>query len=193
MIGGFRIPYLVKPQEMVLSLVLELHLVPVRGYAVRPKGELETPARSGYAFPRRLSSEERSDEEVNAETGKPSHQDFSGNMAEIPPDGHVLALHQRAPRGGADFILMKKSGHGRGVRTHTARTVIRFLLPYRGNGVKTMTADNSSGFSVHGRITEAMKGTAVCFANPTVPWQKGAARELRQTHKAICAGKHGLQ
>ncbi len=38
----------------------------------------------------------------------------------------------------------------------------------QGDGVKTMTKDNYSGFSSHRKITEALKGTSACSAGPAV-------------------------
>ncbi len=80
-----------------------------------------------------------------------------------------------------DFIFTEKLEYGKEA-AHAVKTAIRLLSPYRGDGVKTMTTDNGNKSSVHGKITEAMKGTTVYFADPCSSWQKGT---IEDTDKLI--------
>ena len=62
-----------------------------------------------------------------------------------------------------------------------AKTVYRLLLPYKGNGLKTMTTDNGSEFAEHEWITKKL-GMPVFFTDSYSSWQKGA---IENTNKLI--------
>lgn len=83
--------------------------------------------------------------------------------------GAILTLTERS----TNFILMEKLEHGKEA-VHTAEAAVRMLLPYMGDGVKTITTDNGSEFCAHGNVTKALKGTVVYFADSYSSWQKGA-------------------
>jgi len=83
--------------------------------------------------------------------------------------GAILTLTERS----TNFILMEKLTHGKDA-TYTAKAAIRLLLPYMGDGVKTITTDNGSEFCAHEKITKALKGVTVYFADSYCSWQKGA-------------------
>lgn len=83
--------------------------------------------------------------------------------------GAILTLTERS----TNFILMEKLEHGKQA-VHAAKAAVRLLLPYRGEGVKTITTDNGSEFCAHEKITKALKGAVVYFADSYSSWQKGA-------------------
>jgi len=63
---------------------------------------------------------------------------------------------QLHPHGEAhNFILMEKLTHGKEA-TRAAKAAIRLLLPYMGDGVKTITTDNGSECGAHEAITKAL-------------------------------------
>lgn len=47
------------------------------------------------------------------------------------------------------------------------------LLPYKGDGIKTITTDNGSEFADHKFISDKLN-VPVFFADPYSSWQKGA-------------------
>lgn len=83
--------------------------------------------------------------------------------------GAILTLTERS----TNFILMEKLSHGKEA-AHAAKAAIRLLLPYMGDGVKTITTDNGSEFCAHENITKSLKGVTVFFADSYCSWQKGA-------------------
>ncbi|MCM1347764.1 MAG: IS30 family transposase [Bacteroides sp.] len=83
--------------------------------------------------------------------------------------GAILTLTERS----TNFILMEKLEHGKEA-IHVAKAAIRLLLPYRGDGVRTITTDNGSEFCAHGHITKVIRGATVYFADSYCSWQKGA-------------------
>jgi len=83
--------------------------------------------------------------------------------------GAILTLTERS----TNFILMEKLAHGKEA-AHAAKAAIRLLLPYMGDGVKTITTDNGSEFCAHEKITKVLKGVTVYFADSYCSWQKGA-------------------
>lgn len=83
--------------------------------------------------------------------------------------GAILTLTERS----TNFILMERLGHGKEA-AHAAKAAVRLLLPYMGDGVKTITTDNGSEFCAHGDITKAIRGASVYFADSYCSWQKGA-------------------
>lgn len=82
--------------------------------------------------------------------------------------GAILTLTERS----TNFLLMEKLVHGKEAK-HVALAAIRLLMPYRGEGVKTITTDNGSEFCTHEEITKAI-GAKVFFADSYCSWQKGA-------------------
>jgi len=82
--------------------------------------------------------------------------------------GAILTLTERS----TNFLLIEKLAHGKDA-AHTAKAAIRQLLPYRGDGVKTITTDNGSESCAHETITR-MIGATVYFADSYCSWQKGA-------------------
>lgn len=83
--------------------------------------------------------------------------------------GAILTLTERS----TNFILMEKLEHGK-VAEHAAKAAVRLLLPYKGDGVKTITTDNGSEFCEHEYITKIIKGATIYFADSYSSWQKGA-------------------
>lgn len=83
--------------------------------------------------------------------------------------GAILTLTERS----TNILLMEKLEHGKEA-VHAAKAAIRLLLPYMGQGVKTITTDNGSEFCAHELITKALKGVKVYFADSYCSWQKGA-------------------
>jgi len=83
--------------------------------------------------------------------------------------GAILTLTERS----SNFILMAKLPHGKEA-VYAAKAAIRLLLPYMGDGVKTITTDNGSEFCAHEHITKVLKGVIVYFADSYCSWQKGA-------------------
>jgi len=83
--------------------------------------------------------------------------------------GAILTLTERS----TNFILMEKLTHGKEA-TYAAKAAIRLLLPYMGDGVKTITTDNGSEFCAHEKITKALEGVTFYFADSYCSWQKGA-------------------
>lgn len=82
--------------------------------------------------------------------------------------GAILTLTERS----TNFILMEKLEHGKEA-AHAAKAAVRLLLPYKGDGVKTITTDNGSEFCAHEEITRRIKGASVYFADSYSSWQKG--------------------
>lgn len=83
--------------------------------------------------------------------------------------GAILTLTERS----TNFILMEKLIHGKEA-VHAAMAAVRLLLPYRGEGVKTITTDNGTEFCAHEIITNKLGGVTVYFADSYSSWQKGA-------------------
>ena len=52
-------------------------------------------------------------------------------------------------------------------------------MPYRGEGIKTITTDNGSEFAAHEWITEKL-GAKVYFADSYCSWQKGAMENVNK-------------
>lgn len=82
--------------------------------------------------------------------------------------GAILTLTERS----TNMLLMEKLKEGKRPKP-LAKVVWRLLLPYMGDGVKTITTDNGSEFAEHKFITERLKAQ-VYFADSYCSWQKGA-------------------
>lgn len=80
----------------------------------------------------------------------------------------ILTLVERS----SDRILMAKLKHGKQAMP-LARVVWRLLLPYKGDGLKTITTDNGSEFAAHEWISEKLGGVHVYFTDSYSSWQKG--------------------
>lgn len=95
----------------------------------------------------------------------------------VDKDGHaILTMIERS----TNFLLMEKLKEGKKAMP-LAKTVYRLLLPYKGNGLKTMTTDNGSEFAEHEWITKKL-GVPVFFTDSYSSWQKGA---IENTNKLI--------
>ena len=82
--------------------------------------------------------------------------------------GAILTLTERS----TNMLLMEKLKHGKHP-VPLAKAVWRLLLPYAGDGLRTITTDNGSEFAGHRIITERLK-VQVYFADSYCSWQKGA-------------------
>lgn len=88
----------------------------------------------------------------------------------------ILTMIERS----TNFLLMEKLRHGKKAKP-LAKAVYRLLLPYKGEGLKTMTTDNGSEFAEHEWITKKL-GVPVFFTDSYSSWQKGA---VENTNKLI--------
>lgn len=79
----------------------------------------------------------------------------------------ILNLTERS----TDLILIEKLKHGKQAMP-IAREVWRLLLPFKGDGLKTITTDNGPEFAAHEWITK-MLGVPVYFTDSYSSWQKG--------------------
>jgi IS30 family transposase len=82
--------------------------------------------------------------------------------------GAILTLTERS----TNFILAANLPDGKNAES-LAKTARRLLLPYMGDGLKTITTDNGSEFADHLFISKKLK-VPVFFADPYSSWQKGA-------------------
>ena len=82
--------------------------------------------------------------------------------------GAILTLTERS----TNFILAAKLHDGKNADS-LAKVAWRFLLPYKENGLKTITTDNGSEFVSHMSISKRLK-VPVFFADPYSSWQKGS-------------------
>lgn len=89
--------------------------------------------------------------------------------------GAILTLTERS----TNFILMEKLEHGKEA-VHAAKAAVRLLLPYKGDGVRTITTDNGSEFCAHANITKVIKGASIYFADSYSSWQKGAVENANK-------------
>ena len=89
--------------------------------------------------------------------------------------GHaILTLTETA----TSMLMMEKLRFGKRARP-LAKVVSRMLLPFKGDGVKTITTDNGSEFAAHQDITKAI-GAKVYFADSYCSWQKGAIENMNK-------------
>lgn len=82
--------------------------------------------------------------------------------------GAILTLTERS----TNFILAAKLPDGKNADS-LANVAWRLLLPYKGDGLKTITTDNGSEFASHMSISKKLK-VPVFFADPYSSWQKGS-------------------
>lgn len=82
------------------------------------------------------------------------------------------------------MILMEKLEHGEEA-VHAEKAAV-MLLPYKGDGVRTITTDNGSEFCAHGYITKVIKCASVYFADSYSPWQKRAVENANKPIKPVC-------
>lgn len=88
----------------------------------------------------------------------------------------ILVLAERS----SDRFLMEKLKHGKQAMP-TAKAAWRMLLPYRGEGLKTITTDNGSEFAAHEWLSKKL-GVPVYFTDSYSSWQKG---NVENTNKLI--------
>ena len=88
----------------------------------------------------------------------------------------ILTLVERS----SDRFLMEKLRHGKQAMP-LARTVWRLLLPYKGEGLKTITTDNGPEFAAHEWIARKLN-VQVYFTDSYSSWQKG---NIENTNKLI--------
>lgn len=88
----------------------------------------------------------------------------------------ILVLAERS----SDRFLMEKLKHGKQA-IPTAKAAWRMLLPYRGEGLKTITTDNGSEFAAHEWLSKKL-GVPVYFTDSYSSWQKG---NVENTNKLI--------
>ena len=88
----------------------------------------------------------------------------------------ILVLTERS----SDRFLMEKLKHGKQAMP-TAKAAWRMLLPYRGEGLKTITTDNGAEFAAHEWLSKKL-GVPVYFTDSYSSWQKG---NVENTNKLI--------
>ena len=88
----------------------------------------------------------------------------------------ILTLVERS----SDRFLMEKLKHGKKAMP-LAKVVWRLLLPYKGEGLKTITTDNGSEFAAHEWLSNKL-GVPVYFTDSYSSWQKG---NIENTNKLI--------
>ena len=88
----------------------------------------------------------------------------------------ILTLVERS----SDRFLMEKLKHGKQAMP-LAKVVWRMLLPYKGEGLKTITTDNGSEFAAHEWISKKLD-VPVFFTDSYSSWQKG---NIENTNKLI--------
>ena len=86
----------------------------------------------------------------------------------------ILTVTERS----TNFLMMERLRQGRKALP-LAKTLWRMLMPYRGEGIKTITTDNGSEFAAHEWITEKL-GAKVYFADSYCSWQKGAVENVNK-------------
>lgn len=89
--------------------------------------------------------------------------------------GHaILTLTETS----TNMLFMEKLRFGKRAMP-LAKTVVRLLFPFRGEGVKTITTDNGSEFAAHKIITKAI-GATVYFTDSYCSWQKGSIENMNK-------------
>ena len=88
----------------------------------------------------------------------------------------ILTLVERS----TDRFVMERLKHGKQA-VQLAKVVWRLLLPYRGEGLKTITTDNGSEFAAHEWISKKL-GVPIFFTDSYSSWQKG---NIENTNKLI--------
>ena len=88
----------------------------------------------------------------------------------------ILTLVERS----SDRFLMEKLKHGKQAMP-LAKVAWRLLLPYKGDGLKTITTDNGSEFAEHEWLSKKL-GVRVYFTDSYSSWQKG---NIENTNKLI--------
>lgn len=92
-------------------------------------------------------------------------------------DGNaILTMIERS----TNFLLMEKLKEGKKAKP-LAKVVYRLLLPYKGEGLKTITTDNGSEFAEHEWITRKLN-VPVYFTDSYSSWQKGG---IENTNKLV--------
>lgn len=89
----------------------------------------------------------------------------------------ILTLVERS----SDRFLMEKLKHGKQAKP-LAKVVWRLLLPYKGEGLKTITTDNGPEFAAHEWLSKRLGGVPVYFTDSYSSWQKG---NIENTNKLI--------
>ena len=79
----------------------------------------------------------------------------------------ILNLTERS----TDRMLIEKLRHGKKAQP-LAKVVWRLLLPYKGEGLKSITTDNGSEFAAHELISKLLD-VPVYFTDSYSSWQKG--------------------
>lgn len=86
----------------------------------------------------------------------------------VDKDGNaILNLTERS----TDLMLIEKLKHGKQAMP-LAKAVWRLLLPFKGDGLKTITTDNGPEFAAHEWITKKL-GVPIFFTDSYSSWQKG--------------------
>ena len=88
----------------------------------------------------------------------------------------ILTLVERS----TDRFLMEKLKHGKQAMP-LAKAVWRMLLPYKGEGLKTITTDNGSEFAAHEWLSKKL-GVPIYFTDSYSSWQKG---NIENTNKLV--------
>jgi IS30 family transposase len=88
----------------------------------------------------------------------------------------ILTLVERS----TDRFLMEKLKHGKQAMS-LAKAVWRLLLPYKGEGLKTITTDNGSEFAAHEWLSKKL-GVPIYFTDSYSSWQKG---NIENTNKLV--------
>lgn len=132
-------------------------------WSPRPHGE-------GKEYPHRVSIHERLHEADGTRFGDWEMGTIIGKAGR----GAILTLTERS----TNMIFMEKLRNWK-EPNDLVKAVIRFLYPYRGKGVRTITTDNGSEFCAHETIEKAL-GTTVYFADSYASWQKGAGENANK-------------
>ena len=88
----------------------------------------------------------------------------------------ILTLVERS----TDRFLMEKLKHGKQAMP-TAKVAWKLLLPYRGEGLKSITTDNGPEFAAHEWLSKKL-GVPIYFTDSYSSWQKG---NIENTNKLI--------
>ena len=138
-------------------------------YDKKPARKHETKATN---IKNRVSIHERP-EEANGER----FGDWEMDLVVDKDQNAILTLVERS----SDRFLMEKLKHGKQAMP-LAKVAWRLLLPYKGEGLKTITTDNGSEFAAHEWLSKMLGGVPIYFTDSYSSWQKG---NIENTNKLI--------
>ena len=138
-------------------------------YGKKPSRKHETKATN---IKNRVSIHERP-----AEANGERFGDWEMDLIVDKDQNAILTLVERS----SDRFLMEKLKHGK-LAMPLAKVAWRLLLPYKGEGLKTITTDNGSEFAAHEWLSKKLGGVPVYFTDSYSSWQKG---NIENTNKLI--------